>query len=309
MGTTWQATVVADAADADRLRDGIQAALDEVVDEMSTWEADSDISRFNRAPPGTVQVMPAGFFEVLQAATALSADTGGAYDATVGPLVNLWGFGPDGARDAPPSEAEIEQVRLRTGWQKLVLDAPSHSATQPGGLHVDLSSIAKGHGVDRAAATLERAGIRAYLLEVGGELRGRGRKPDGAQWRVAIEHPAPSDGADAPRMSDIVIALDDLAVATSGDYRHFFESGGRRYSHTLDPRTGRPVTHDLASVTVLHEAAMQADGWATALTVLGPEAGWRHALRNDLAALFVSHDGSTFSTRMTPAFMRHLAAP
>ena len=311
MGTTWQVTVASDRESAE-LRDGIQAELDRVVAQMSTWEPQSDISRFNRAPAGSEHVLPEGFFKVLEAALTLAASTQGAYDPTVGPLVNLWGFGPDGQRRASPDDDAIETMRQRTGWQRLRIDPARHAAVQPGALYVDLSSIAKGYGVDRVAAYLEAAGSEAYLVEVGGELRARGRKPDGQPWRVAVEQPAPQDqGADAgnpggPRLSGVVVALDQLSMATSGDYRHFFEQGGQRYSHTIDPRSGRPVTHALASVTVLHRDCMQADALATAMSVLGPEEGWRYAIERDLAVLFFIHDGDGFRQRMTPAFSAHL---
>ncbi|WP_343064739.1 FAD:protein FMN transferase [Marilutibacter spongiae] len=306
MGTTWQVTVASDRDEA-ALRAGIQGQLDEVVAEMSTWEAGSDISRFNAAPAGTAQVLPEGFFRVLQAALALAADTGGAYDPTVGPLVNLWGFGPDGERLAAPTGAAIAAARPRTGWQRLAIDPARRVAIQPGGLYVDLSSIAKGYAVDRVADYLDASGSTAWLVEVGGELRARGRHPEGRAWHVAVERPDPQDGT--ARDDGIVVALEDLAMATSGDYRHFFDDAGQRYSHTIDPRTARPVAHALASVTVLHRDCMQADALATAMSVLGPHEGWRYALDHDLAVLFFVHDGEGFRQRMTPAFARHLPTP
>ncbi len=314
MGTTWQVIVVS-GQDPGVLRDGIQARLDEVVRQMSTWEDDSDISRFNAAAPGTRQVLPPGFFNVLQAALSLADATHGAYDPTVGPLVNLWGFGPDGQRREAPDDRHIETLRARTGWQRLAVDPADRVAIQPGGLYLDLSSIAKGHAVDQVAAYLDAQGSSAYLVEVGGELRARGRKPDGQPWRVAVEQPAPQDQArhdgdwDGPRLSGIVVALDALSMATSGDYRHFFKEDGHRYSHTIDPRSGRPVTHALASVTVLHPECMQADALATAMSVLGPEAGWRYATEHDLAVLFFVHDDEGFTQRMTPAFEARLQDP
>ncbi|MCF7222442.1 FAD:protein FMN transferase [Marilutibacter chinensis] len=311
MGTTWQVRVASDA-DPDRLSAGIQAQLDEVVAQMSTWEPASDISRFNRAPAGELQGLPDAFFEVLDAALTLAADTGGAYDPTVGPLVNLWGFGPDGARDAPPDDRAIAAVMARSGWRRLVLDRRTRTVVQPGGLYLDLSSIAKGYGVDRVAAYLDATGSSAWLVEVGGELRARGRKPDGETWRIAIEQPAPDDRGDGaatgdlPQLSGVVLEPGDMAVATSGDYRHYFETADGRFSHTIDPRNGRPVSHGLASVTVLHPSCMQADALATALSVLGPEAGYRYAVERGLAALFFVHAGDGFQRRTTPAFERHL---
>lgn len=300
MGTQWSVKLVADAAALPELERGIQARLDEVVAQMSTWEADSEISRYNRAEAGTVQALPDGFYAVLDAALKLAADSGGAYDPTIGPLVNLWGFGPDGARAAAPSDADIAQAQSRVGWQRVGFDPLARTATQSGGLYLDFSSIAKGYGVDRVAEWLGERGVAAFLVEVGGELYGRGRKPDGSAWRIAVERPA-GDARDDDGAA--VLALDGYAIATSGDYRRYFDHDGRRYSHTVDPRSGRPVTHALASVSVLHLQCMQADGLATVLALLGPQAGMAYANRRQLAAMFVLHDGDGFLTRMTPAFI------
>lgn len=317
MGTTWSVTLQAAPAAMPALQQGVQAQLDTVVAQMSTWEADSDLSRFNRAPAGSRHVLPTQFHEVMTAALQLAADTDGAFDPTIGPLVNLWGFGPDGSRDQAPAPAELATARARVGWQRLQLDGAGH-LIQPGGAYLDLSGIAKGYGVDRVAAFLIEQGIPAFLIEVGGELRSHGRKPDGSAWRIAVERPLPDDlggnagPADAISKKDqdddtlVVVALDGLAMATSGDYRHYFEQDARRYSHTIDPRTGQPVQHRLASVTVLHEQCMQADALATALTVLGPEEGWAYALHHQLAVLLVWHDGDGFTSRMTPAFRARL---
>lgn len=306
MGTTWSVTVKADATALPALQRGIQARLDTVVAQMSTWEPGSDLSRFNAAPAGTRQPLPPEMQHVMRAALALAEESGGAFDPTVGPLVNLWGFGPEGERIAPDAD-QMAAARTWVGWQRLQLDA-NGVMTQPGGVYVDLSGIAKGYGVDQVAGFLREQEVPAYLVEVGGELRSHGRKPDGTVWRVAVEQPSPDDldpGASTPA----VIALDGMAMATSGDYRHFFDEHGQRYSHTIDPRSGRPVAHGLASVTVLHHDCMQADALATALTVLGPEQGWEYARRHGLAALLVWHDGTGFDSRMTPAFQSALAAP
>ena len=300
MGTQWSVKLVADAAALPELQRGIQARLDEVVAQMSTWEADSDLSRYNRAEAGTVQALPDGFHAVLDAALKLAADSGGAYDPPVGPLVNLGGFGPDGAREAAPSEAEIARAQARVGWQRVGFDPLARTATQAGGTYLDFSSIAKGYGVDRVAQWLGERGIGAFLVEVGGELYGRGRKPDGSVWRIAVERPLADAGVDD---GSTALALDGFAIATSGDYRRYFDHDGRRYSHTVDPRSGRPVAHALASVSVLHPQCMQADGLATVLAVLGPQAGMAYANRRQLAAMFVLHDGGGFLTRMTPAFI------
>jgi len=304
MGTTWSVTLVRpDTVDPQALAAGIQRQLDAVVAQMSTWEADSDLSRFNRAPAGTWQPLPAEFYAVLEHALALARDTGGAYDPTVGPLVELWGFGPVRRdREPPPAEA-IAAARARVGWQQVRLDPERRSAWQPGGVYVDLSSIAKGFGVDQVARHLDAAGVSDYLVEVGGELRGRGRRPDGQPWQVAIERPGAAAGA-VGRLDEVerVLSLDDRAVATSGDYRHAFEDDGAIYSHHIDPRSGRPVPHRIASVTVAARQAVDADPLGTTMMVLGPEEGMAYAVAHDVAVLFILRTDAGFEERMSPAF-------
>lgn len=307
MGTTWSVTLQADAAALPALKRGIQGQLDTVVAQMSTWEPDSDLSRFNDAPAGTRQALPPELLQVMEAALALADDSDGAFDPTVGPLVNLWGFGPDGTRSAPDA-GQLAAAQKRVGWKRLRPDA-NGVMTQPGNAYVDLSGIAKGYGVDQVARFLREQDVPTFLVEVGGELRSHGRKPDGTVWRIAVEQPSPADlDPDGTTIPD-VIALDDMAMATSGDYRHFFDEDGERYSHTIDPRSGRPVSHGLASVTVLHRQSMHADALATALTVLGPEQGWDFARRHDLAALLVWHEGDGLNSRMTPGFRSAVVQP
>lgn len=328
MGTTWSVRLyLPDGHEPDgrdraeiepaelglvQLEAGIVAALDEVVAQMSTWREDSDISRYNAAPAGSERTLPEGFFGVLDTARALAADTGGAFDPTVGPLVDVWGFGPAGPRTQPPDAASVEAARARVGWQRLVLDPARRVALQPGGVKLDLSAIAKGFAVDRVASHLDEAGVRAYLVEIGGELRARGAHPDGSPWRVAIERAEANDRDDAGAQAGDgarVLALHDAAMATSGDYRHAYQDRGRRYSHEIDPRSGAPADNGIAAVTVVHADCMHADALATALFVLGPDEGWQYALDRGLAALFVTHDGDTLRERMTPAFAALATAP
>lgn len=278
----WQAPATPGPARRE-VREAIETALDLVVRQMSTWEEDSDLSRYNRAAPGRWQKLPEPFFTVLRHALELARATGGAYDPTVGPAVNLWGFGPDPARRNAPAEDDLDAARRRIGWQRVQLDTEQRRARQAGGSYVDLSSIAKGYAVDAVARALQRLGCGNALVEVGGELLGMGRRPDGQPWRVAVRVPGLEAGEEGP-----VLALQGLAVATSGDdFRCFAADDGVRYSHTIDPRTGRPVRHALASVTVVHAQCMQADALATALTVLGPDEGWAYAERERLAVLFI----------------------
>jgi len=221
---------------------------------------------------------------VLAFALDVARRSGGAYDPTAGALVDLWGFGPVARPQpfTPPSPQEVQDARARGGWQRLLHDPAQRRVHQPGGLALDLSAVAKGFGVDQVGRWLRRQGLDSFLVEVGGELLGAGMKPDAQPWWVTLEAP------DAGRADDdTLVALHGLAIATSGDYRRFVEHGGRRYSHTLDPRDGWPIRHGAASVSVLHETAMAADAWSTALTVLGAEQGLALADAQALAARFV----------------------
>ncbi|WP_290652450.1 FAD:protein FMN transferase [Aquisalimonas sp.] len=299
MGTTWSVQFVAAPGEDDvaAVRADIEAALERVNAQMSTYREDSHISRFNRAAPGESITLPPDFTVVLLAAKELAEQTDGAYDPTVGPLVNVWGFGPDGPRSEAPAEDAIEAARARVGWQQLALDRDTRALTQPGGVYLDLSSIAKGYAADLIAERLETRGITAYLVDIGGDMRVRGRKPDGERWRIAIERPVPGE-----RAIQSVIQPGDKAVATSGSYRQFFREGDREFSHTIDPRTGYPTPQELVSVTVLHDNAKEADGLATAIMALGPEAGYAFAREQDVAVLLLVRDDDTVEERMTPAF-------
>ncbi|MGA7439979.1 MAG: FAD:protein FMN transferase [Luteibacter sp.] len=305
MGTTWSVNaVLPPKADDAAIERGIQAEVDRVVAQMSTYEADSDLSRFNRAPAGTWQPLPPEFYQVLRYALALAKDSGGAYDPTVGPLVNLWGFGPDKRPHDAPDAAALAAARARVGWQRIKLDDKTRAAFQPGGVYVDLSSVAKGFGVDQVARFLDGQGVHAYLVEVGGELRAHGRKPDGTPWHVGIERPGAASAA-VDNVDEVgrIVSLDDQAIATSGDYRHFFESGGTFYSHHIDPRTGYPVAHKVASVSILAKDCMHADSLGTTLTVLGPDEGMAYAKQHGIAVMFVLYAGDgTFEERASPAF-------
>ncbi len=298
MGTNWSVKMaVPPRTDLAPLAEGIEAVLARVVAEMSPWEADSDLSRFNAAPAGTAQTLPGGFFKVLSAALHWAAASGGAFDPTVGPSVALWGFGPAPA-DVFPAASEIDRAAARSGWQRIRLDPETQTAVQPGGVAIDLCAIAKGFAVDEVARFLRSRGIANMLVEIGGELRGEGLKPDGAPWWIAFERPR---GAAAATLPETLLALAGRSVATSGDERRYFEHGGRRYAHTIDPRTGAPVAHDLVSVTVVAGDCMTADALATTLTVLGPDEGPRFAEHHRLAARLVSLKDGMLSEHLSPA--------
>jgi thiamine biosynthesis lipoprotein len=293
MGTTWSVKLVPARLSVRSLRVGIEAVLDGVIAEMSTWIAGSDISRFNRVVAGTWCELPHDFCAVLRYALAVAEQSEGAYDPTIGMLVDLWGFGPHGNPGTIPNEDVIAAARACCGWRRVKLDAGSH-ALQPGGVRLDLSSVAKGFAVDKVSAHLAGRGIANHLVEIGGELAGQGIKPDGQPWWVRLEDPHAS-------ARETLVALHGLAIATSGDSQRSFKSNGQCLSHTIDPRTGRPVSDRLASVTVLHRRCMCADALATALMVLGPERGLALAMRLKLAARFVVRHAAGFDERMTPA--------
>jgi thiamine biosynthesis lipoprotein len=280
MGTTWSLRVDDPRMlPLDALRQAVQSALDEVVAQMSHWDPDSVLGRFNRAPAGSTHTLPEALNNVLARALHWADLSDGALDPGIRPLVALWGFGPDAAAQdrLPPDTAALAAARAHCGRQRIAHDAASRQLVQPGGLSLDLSGIAKGYGVDAGVAALQQLGLHDFLLEVGGELRGVGRRPGGLPWQVMVD-PGAGPG--------LRIALADRAVATSGDRWQVQERAGRRWSHTIDPRTGEPVAHALASVTVLHEHCMDADAIATVLTVLGIEEGRAFADRHGVAALF-----------------------
>ena len=304
MGTSWSVKLVApQRGDLHALHARIQARLDRVVAQMSNWQADSDLSRYNAAAAGTWHGLPDDFWTVLSCALEIARASDGAYDPTIGALVDAWGFGPSGPRDNPTRASADELARV--GWQRIELRPQARSALQPGGTQLDLCAIAKGFAVDAVASQLRCDGIDSALVEVGGELYGYGRKPDGTPWRVIVEAWSGDEDDGQPAR---VLALDGLAVATSGDRWHRHERDGRHYSHTLDPRSGRPVLDAPAAVTVAATDAMRADGWATALTVLGVEAGLALACSQGLAARFVQATAEGHGERMTPGFAALLQA-
>ena len=297
MGTSWRVLVAAPAV-PDDLAARLQRELDEIVAQMSHWEPDSVLTRFNAAPGGSWHALPPAFFHVLSHALALAQDSGGAYDAGAGALVNAWGFGAHGRYNqpgfAPPAAARIDALLARPPLQ---VDRATRRVLQPGGVELDLSSIAKGYAVDRMAQLLQGLGLPHHLVELGGELRGAGMKPDGQPWWVVIESVPDGAAGGAAR-----VALHGLALATSGDYRRYFQYGERRVAHTIDPRSGRPLENGVAAVTVLHAECMAADALSTALTVLGPEAGLAFAEQRQLAARFLLRDGAAVRAVTTSAW-------
>lgn len=303
MGTSYRVVVDADlpGTEGEQLHVAVQRRLDELEAMMSTYDTASELSRFNRRPsPEPFEAGPE-LIEVLRVALEVSERSGGAFDPTVAPLVEAWGFGPASRVDDPlgptPSEAELERLRGLVGFEQIEVDAAAGtiSKTHPQ-TRGDLSGIAKGYASEAVADLLRRRGYPRALVEVGGELAARGTRRSGEPWRVGIE--SPSEGA--PGVWGTITLVDE-GIATSGDYRDYYERDGVRYAHIVDPRTGRPITSRGVSVTVVHESATMADAWATALTVLGPEEGYELAVREGLAALFLQTVEGVVRPRATPA--------
>ena len=280
MGTSWSAVVTLQPGDEyDEVVAIIQSELDAVDAALSTWKADSDVSRLNRAAVHEHVAATTQTLDVLRLSGEVVLSTGGAFDPTVGPLVRLWGFGAYDVEPEAPSAADIVAAMGRLGWDAIVL-GPDWVARSRDDVEVDTSAVAKGYGVDVAAEALIESGHLAFLLEVGGEVVVRGSNPDGDAWRVGVDDPLPPEGVDAlsplnlaPRAPVARLGLRDCAIATSGDYRNVRRVDGRIVSHTIDPRSGLPVEHALASATVVAATCGLADALATAALVLGPDAG------------------------------------
>ncbi len=300
MGTTYSIKVKGRPAviSVTELGDELTTLLESVEAELSTYRPESGLSRFNVSTSTDWQPVSQLLCDSVAATLEISRLSDGSFDVTVGPLVDLWGFGAEGIGHEPPEDSAVEESLAVVGYENLEVDCdrPAIRKTIPE-LRVDLSGWAKGYAVDMLAERLDELFIDDYLVEVGGELRTRGTNAAGDQWVIAIESPDP----DARRVY-ATIGVSDLAVATSGDYRNFFEYEGTRYSHMIDPDTGRPVTHDLASVTIVHPSAAFADAVATAVHVLGPADGYALAEREGLAALLLTYGPQGISGRATPEF-------
>jgi FAD:protein FMN transferase len=305
MGTTFMVKVLKPTAMESiptseltaRLTDEIGKILVKLNQQMSTWIDDSELSRFNRYRENDWFELSADTAGVLTEAQRISDLTGGAFDITVGPLINLWGFGPAKTDRQVPTDEQIQAVKEKTGYHKLsVRVSPPAVKKENPDIHCSLSAIAKGFGVDKVGEYLETRGYDNYLVEIGGEVRARGINLKGTPWRLAISTP------DGRANFQKILYLKDAAMATSGDYYNYFEKDGVRYSHTINPVTGKPITHKLASVTVIHDNCMTADALATAINVLGPEEGYQLALKEKLPVFLIIKKGKAFIEKMTPRF-------
>lgn len=301
MGTSYNVKYWSDNdVDAAGLQTKIDLELARINRLMSTYDPKSELSLFNQSDSTEVYPLSPDTVTVMKEAVRIGGLSNGYLDITVGPLVNLWGFGPQARPEKVPDQAMIDKVKRKTGLDKLrvVENGVQKSHTN---MYVDLSTIAKGFGVDQVAEIVEQAGIDNYLVEIGGEMRVSGIKASGVQWRIAIEKPITGE-----RVAQRVIQIGNNAIATSGDYRNYYEENGRRYSHLIDPKTGYPIQHNLVSVAVIHPSSMVADGLATALNVMGKEAGLKIALQNKLAVMFITKENGEFKEYTTPNFKTYL---
>lgn len=300
-GTFYQISLAGDFSEARLtvMREGALSVLEAVDASMSTYREDSELMRLNRHPVGEWMPVSAELFTVLRTAQDIAEASGGAFDVTVGGLVNLWTFGPEARPTQVPDEAQLRERLEQVGHATLELDADNQRVRRTRDNFVDLSGIAKGYAVDRVSAWLSAQGAENHLVNIGGDLKARGERNPDRPWRIGIQLPD-------TRQMDVaqhIIAIRDMSMTGSGDYRNYFEEGGQRYSHTIDPRDGRPINHRLASATVMHPSNMIADGWATAFMVLGTEAAQAMAEEHGLQVLLLSRSGDGWTSWASSALI------
>ncbi|MEX0584887.1 MAG: FAD:protein FMN transferase [Natronospirillum sp.] len=303
MGTNYTVTVYAPASERLMLEVGIQRTLSRVVNSMSVYDPRSDISRFNAGPVDEWIAVSDEVAYVVQAALDIAERSQGAFEPTILPLVNIWGFGPQGRAEEVPSDEALAEAMARVGWTDVDVRQEPAALRKRTERELDLAAIAKGYGADAVAEYLLSKGHRNFLVELGGDMNIQGGKPDGSPWRIAIEEPV-----EHRRSIYRILEIQEAALVTSGDYRNYFEQDGERFSHTIDPRTGRPVEHRLASVSVIAENAMMADAWATALMALGPATAREVIDQEGLSALLIERTDNGFAETVTGEFSRLLAA-
>ena len=303
MGTTYQVKIAPGSASVpNNLADQIDDRLQGLDATFTTYQKTSELMRFNQSMINEPQTISLDMVEVMKIAREVFLLTHGAFDPTVGPLVNLWGFGPELTIDKIPTAEDIAPYLASVGFDHLSLDKKTKTAVRQAEIQLDFSAVAKGYAVDAVADLLVSQGLEHYLVEVGGELRAKGHKSDRQPWRVAIEKPSLEPGG-----VQQVVVLDNNAVATSGDYRNYFEKEGKRYSHTIDPRSGFPITHNLASVTVVDNTAARADALATGMMVLGPEQALLVAEQNGIAVYLLVKLSEGFEVQYSSAFSRFIS--
>ena len=300
MGSTYTIKYVYNTTTpaADAVGVAVQNILDEVDRQMSTYRLDSDIARFNQSPANTCMQMPQPVLELAQYGYELSRSSDGAFDLTLGPLLDLWGFGPQARGKRVPSTDEIAATKAKVGYQHVRV--VGEQLCKDADVKVEFNSIAAGYTVDRISQRFAELNIDSYMIEVTGELIAKGLKPDGSPWRIDLEQPL----GDGQRVIQRILEIDGYGLNTSGDYRNYFEENGVRFSHTIDPQVGAPISHRLASVTVVDRSTLHADGLGTLLLVLGPERGLAFAEEHKIAAFFVMRDGEGFATQVSSEFSR-----
>jgi len=310
MGTTYTVKYIQEsgAPTAEQISIDVETLLKEVNRQMSTWQKDSEISFFNKLPAGKYTILSYDFMQVLLHALDVAKKTDGIFDPTIGPLVNLWGFGPDGKRKVPTKE-EITNTKKRVGYEKLDLNTETRELRKTvEGMYLDLSATAKGYGVDVISGHLKLQGLKNHMVEIGGEVRTMGTK-SGKDWSIAIEVPS----ADMVKVAQKVLPLRNKSIATSGSYRNFFEKENKRYSHALNFKTGEPIQHTLVSVSVVLDSCMEADSWATALMVLGVDKGLQLAEKLNIPAYFIyrpsGQNEGRFVEKPTTAFQKIFGSP
>ena len=305
MGTTYSVKINADNAfvEKNQISDDIDEILSEINQSMSTYIKESELSNINFSTISDWQSLSDDLFEVIDHAINVSLKTNGAFDITIAPLVNLWGFGPDKLQNKIPTDEIIELTKQNTGYKKISIDKSLKKISKlDPNLHIDLSGIAKGFAVDKIARYLDKRGFKNYLIEIGGELIGKGLNKDNEIWQIGIENP--NNNSDTIKQ---IIRLKDMAMATSGNYMNYFEKDGVRYSHTINPVTGKPIKHKLASVTVLDNSAMNADALATAFMVLGSEKALSLANNLEIAVYLIIKDGKSFEEKYNDYFIPYLS--
>lgn len=283
----------------------LQYAIDEelkrINQALSTYIPSSELSVLNRSSSSDPISVSNSLFYMLDLSQQINKMSDGAFDVTVGPLVNLWGFGPDKPFGNNPTDEDIEAQLKLVGSDKYLLDHAQQTVTKAHSLYIDLSAIAKGYGADLIAELLQRKGITDFMVEIGGEVRVQGLNDKGELWKIGVEKPSISQAGAIQ-----AVAISDAGLATSGDYRNYYEVDGKRFSHTINPSTGKPIEHALASVTVIAKTCAESDALATALNVLGPDDGYALAEELELAAYFIIRDGEQFTIKYTPQFQPYL---
>ncbi|MTI00815.1 FAD:protein FMN transferase [Roseibium sp. RKSG952] len=287
MGTTFNITAIGEDIDETALAASVEETLAQVNAKMSNWDPNSEVSTFSASDSTAPADVSEEFAYVIAAANEVHEKSNGTFDVTLGPLIELWGFGPRKPEDPVPADADIQAALNGVGQARLLkLDSAAGTlAKSNADVGINLSAIAKGYGIDAVAQSLSDAGLENYMVEIGGDLVAKGQNDKGESWQIGVEKPETGS-----QIIQLIVPVDNLGMATSGDYKNFFEQDGVRYSHIIDPTTGHPITHRTTSVTVLAENAMMADAWATAMLALGQEEGLRLAEEHQLAVFFISRD-------------------